>query len=260
MQLELTGKLVASLVEPVANSPEGPCIGNTDQSLPFSHLWSIGIAEQSERPIGYSALDHCTPIFIDRGGKHSDAYVPRGTRMVIEGLYEKTASGGRIEVNSDVLMQNTERYRAAVLCHEELHGVLDWLDAARLNEAILPADLLVKARTQLREAGYESAEIDDEILPRLLTHDPDGNGLNGVAEEDLVIQGAMCKLLAESQNHPELKSVYWQLQRSHALTHGLMSGQLGIGALMWDGAQRPSNPQTFANPTSPFRRSMRKAD
>ena len=260
MQQELTGKPVASLIGPFANSPEGPCIGSDDPLPLLSHLWTISIADESERPIGYSALDDCTPIFLDRGGKHSDGYVARGTRMVVEGFYEKTAGGGHIEVNSTVLMQKTERYRAAVLCHEELHGVLEWLDPARLNQAILPMPLLAKARMQLRESGYESADVDDEILPRLLTHDPDGNGLSGVAEEDRVIRAAMSRLLTESEDDPELKAVYWQLQRAHAITHGVISGQVGIGALMCGRAQRLSNPQKLPTQTSHFRRFVRRAD
>ncbi len=261
MQAELTGTVGASLVEPGADWPEGPCIGRDEQPPRFRDLWKIDIPEQLERLIGYSVLDHCTPIFIVRGGKHSDGDLPSGTGMVLEGLYEKTATGGHIEVNPNALMQTTERYRAAVLGHEELHGILEWVDPARLNQAILPPHVIDKARTQLLETGYyEGADVDDEILPRLLTHDPDGIGLNGVPEEDRVVRGAMQRLFAESQTDPELKRVYSQLQRSHTLTHDLLSGKAGIGALMCGRAQRPSNPQKPATPTSRFRRSIRGAD
>jgi len=260
MQWEPAEKLVASLGELVANWPDGPCAGSDEQARPIRDLWNIGIPHQPERPIGYSVLDGCTPIFVARGGKHSNGDLARETGMIIEGLYEKTATGGRIEVNPDALMHSTERYRAVVLGHEELHAVLEWLDPTRLNEAILPAGVITEARIQLREAGYENADVDDEILPRLLTHDPDGNGVNGVAREDLVIRGAMERLLAESQADPELKRIYWHLQRSHALMHDLMSGKAGIGALLRDRAQRPSKSQSFATPTSRFRRSMRRAD
>jgi len=176
--------------------------------------------------------------------------------MAIEGFYEKTSTGGRIEVNPNALMQKTDKYRAVVLAHEELHAVLEWLNPVGLNDAILPTHVVAKARTQLREAGYEGADIDDEILPRLLTHDPDGTGLTGVAEEDQVISGAMRRLLGESQTDPELKRVYRQLQRSHALTHDLMSGKARIGALMCGPEDRPSNPQTLARPISRFIRSL----
>jgi hypothetical protein len=256
MQFELTGKIVASIVEPVANWPDAPCIRSDEQPPPIRDLWNIGIPQQPERPLGYSALDHCTPIFIDRGGKHSDGDSWGGTGVVVEGFYEKTSTGGRIEVNPNALIHKTEKYRAVVLAHEELHAVLDWLDPIGLNEAILPTYVVDKARTQLREAGYEGADIDDEILPRLLTHDHAGTGLTGVAEEDQVISGAMRRLLAESQTDPELKRVYQQLQRSHALTHDLMSGKARIGTLMCGREQRPSNPQKFARPTSRFSRSM----
>ena len=152
-------------------------------------------------------------------------------------------------------MQKTERYRAVVLAHEELHAVLEWLDPVRLNETILPTHVIAKAHSQLREAGYEGGDIDDEILPRLLTHDSDGTGLTGVTEEDQVISGAMRRLLAESQTDPVLKRVYRQLQWSHALTHDLMSGKARIGALMCGPESRPK-PQTFARPVSPFMWSM----
>jgi hypothetical protein len=203
MKFELTGKGVASLAEPVANWPEAPCIHTDERPPPVRELWNIGIPEQPERPIGYSALDHCTPIFIDRGGKRSDGDVPRGSGIVMEGFYANTETGGRIEVNLNALMHKTEKYRAVVLGHEELHSVLEWFDPVGLNQAILPGDVLGKARTQLREAGYEGDDVDGEILPRLLTHDPDGTGLTGVAEEDRVISGAMRRLLAESQTDPK---------------------------------------------------------
>ena len=103
-------------------------------------------------------------------------------------------------------MQETEKYRAMVLGHEELHAVLDWLDRPAWNQAILPPHVLDNGCTQLGELGYEGADVEAvEILPRLLTHDRDGTGLPGVDEEDRVIGEVMRKLLVESQRYPELK-------------------------------------------------------
>ena len=102
-QFEFTGKVAAGIDEADGNWPESPCIRSDYQPPPNRDLWNIGIPLQSERPLGYSALDHCTPIFIDRGGKHSDADAWGGTGMLIEGFYEKTSTGGRIEVNPNAL-------------------------------------------------------------------------------------------------------------------------------------------------------------
>jgi hypothetical protein len=217
------GKAAISLAEALArrldNSPQAPCVRTTEQP-PAMDLWNL-IPKQSEHPIGYSALDGCTPIFVDWGGKHSDD-------DQTEGFYEN----GRIEVNPKSLMQKTEKYRAMVLGHEELHAVLDGLDPASLNQAILPPHVLDKGCTQLGELGYEGADVEAEILPRLLTHDRDGTGLPGVDEEDRVIGEVMRRLLARSQRDPELKRLHEQLQLSHALTHVLMSGKAGIEALI----------------------------
>jgi hypothetical protein len=238
---------VASIEELVGDWPEPPCRRSDEQPAPVAELWNLVVPRQPERPLGYSVLDHCTPIFIDRGGKHSSGDLWGGMSIVTEGFYERTSTGGRIEVNPNALMQKTERYRAQVLAHEELHAVLDWLEPAGLNETILPAHVVARARTQLREGGYEAGDVDDEILPRLLTHDSEGTGLNGVAEEDRVIREAMRRLLAEAQTDPALKRVYGQLQRSHALAHDLLSGKARIGALMC-GPEHGPKLQTFARP------------
>jgi hypothetical protein len=237
---ELTGEVMVNVGTAVANWPEAACIRADEQHQRVRSLWSIGIPEPAERPIGYSVLDPRIPIFIDRGGKHSESDPLRGTAIVTEGFYEKTTTGGRIEVNPKPLMHTTEKYRAIVLGHEELHGVLEWLDPVRLNEAILPAHAVAKARTKLREVGYEGAEVDYEILPRLVTHDPDGTGLPGMVEEDRVISEAMRRLLAESETDTRLKRVYSQLQQSHALIHDVMSGKAGIEALVC-GCGQPSS-------------------
>ena len=160
-------KIAAGIDEALGDWRESPCIRSDEQPAPIQNLWKIGTPQAPERPLGYSALDHCTPIFI-AGPAHFDVDLLRGAGMSLEGFYEKTATGGRIEVDPNALMEKTERYRAVVLAHEELHAVLDWLDPVRLNEALLPTRVVAKARAQLRETGYEEADVDDEILPRLL--------------------------------------------------------------------------------------------
>jgi hypothetical protein len=163
VRIDEKGKAIG---KPVANWPEAPCIRADERTPPVRELWNISIPMQPERPIGHSVLDHCTPIFIDRGGKHSDVDVAPGSSIVMEGFYQNTGTGGRIEVNLNALMHTTEKYRAVVLGHEELHGVLEWFDPVVLNQAILPTDVIDKARAQLREIGYEGEDLDGEILPR----------------------------------------------------------------------------------------------